>query len=63
MKIGQFNLEPKSLGLCPCGRKIYADVEKVAVMHEEPACEKFLELEPDKFLTYVRRSRGIAIEN
>jgi hypothetical protein len=57
------NLKPESLGLCPCGRQIYADVRQGAVMHEEPACKKFLELEPDKFLTYVRRSRGLAIEN
>ena len=57
------NLNPESLGLCPCGRQIYADVRQGAVVHEQPACEKFIELEPTEFLTYVRRSRGIAIEN
>jgi hypothetical protein len=56
-------LNPKDLGLCPCGKRIYVDVQHYAVIHDEPACKKFMELEPDKFLTYVRRSRGIAIEN
>lgn len=53
------NLNAEDLGLCTCGRRIYADVKQGAVMHDEPACKKFLELEPDQFLTYVRRSRGL----
>jgi hypothetical protein len=52
-------LNPEDLGLCACGRRIYADVKHGAVVHEVPFCKAFLELEPDKFLTYVRRSRGI----
>jgi hypothetical protein len=39
--------------------RIYADVEQCAVVHEIPWCKQFMELEPDEFLTYVRRSRGI----
>jgi hypothetical protein len=47
------------LGLCPCGCKIYASVSQGAVIHQVPFCKKFEELEPDDFITYVRRSRGI----
>lgn len=52
----------ESLGRCPCGKKIWADTQSYAVMHEIPYCQAFLKLEPDKFLTYVRRSRGIPDE-
>jgi len=52
----------EDLGLCVCGRRIYASRSPVAALHDEPACKAFLELEPDKFLTYVRRSRGIPDE-
>jgi len=52
-------LNPEDMGLCVCGCRIYVDAQQYAVMHEEPACKLFLDLEPDKFLTYVRRSRGI----
>jgi hypothetical protein len=50
------------LGPCVCGKEIFASNEEsgiIAVMHTEPRCRKFDELEPDKFLTYIRRSRGI----
>lgn len=47
------------LGLCVCGRKIAANADKGAVVHEVPYCEAFLKLDPLDFLTYVRRSRGI----
>jgi hypothetical protein len=57
------NVNGTNLGLCVCGRRIYADVQQGAVIHDVPVCKMFLELEPDKFLTYVRRSRGIADEN
>lgn len=52
-------LDVEYLGLCPCGRQIYADSKQGAVIHDMPACQNFLELEPDKFLTYVRESRGL----
>ena len=52
----------KPLGACPCGKAIFAIVEVCAVVHEVPYCKKFLELEPDEFLAYVRRSRGIPDE-
>jgi hypothetical protein len=52
-----FNAE--DLGRCPCGAKIYADTKRCAVVHEEPVCSPFMELEPDEFLTFVRRSRGL----
>lgn len=48
------------LGLCACGKAIYASTEEGAVAHELPPCKEFLELEPVEFLRYVRRSRGIA---
>lgn len=58
MKVELFN--PQDLGLCVCGRRIYASLQaRPAVMHELPYCEKFLELEALEFLTYVRRSRGL----
>jgi hypothetical protein len=49
----------ESLGKCVCGGEIYANVAVCAVAHSHPACAKFLELEPDEFLVYVRRARGI----
>jgi hypothetical protein len=52
-------LETSSLGLCVCGKPIYAVLYYGAVLHDLPPCAKFIELEPDEFLTYVRRSRGI----
>jgi hypothetical protein len=53
-------LDAEDLGLCPCGRRIYvpADRNQLAVIHEEPTCLPFLELEPDEFLRYVRLSRA-----
>ena len=53
------SINAEDLGLCPCGGKIYADTVRCAVAHEDPVCAKFMELEPDEFLRYVRRSRGI----
>lgn len=55
----QVKFNGESLGLCPCGREIFADVELGAVAHEKPYCQEFAELEPDKYLAYVRRSRGL----
>jgi hypothetical protein len=52
-------LKTKSLGLCVCGKRIEMVVGHAAVLHDLPPCAKFIELEPDEFLTYVRRSRGI----
>jgi hypothetical protein len=52
-------LNPEDLGLCTCGKRIYADLAQCAVMHELPYCQKFQELEALQFLAYVRRSRGI----
>jgi hypothetical protein len=48
------------LGLCPCGQPIFASSEPAAVIHGIPYCEQFLKLEPDEFLTYVRRFRRIS---
>ncbi len=59
-KVGDlWNLDPEDLGPCVCGRRIYVDEKQFAVLHDEPACKEFLDLEPDEFLTYVRRSRGL----
>ncbi len=57
--MGTQNLQVESLGMCVCGRQIYANVERGAVAHEMPECAAFEVFEPDEFLTYVRRSRGI----
>ncbi len=51
------------LGLCACGKPIFASNKQskiIAVMHEEPRCKKFDELDPVEFLIYVRKSRGIS---
>lgn len=52
----------QNLGLCPCGGKIYVSIDPPCVAHEPPTCEKFDDLEPDDFLTYVRKTRGIPAE-
>ncbi len=52
-------IECDDLGLCPCGKRIGATRKGYAVVHDDPPCQKFLELELVEFLTYVRRSRGI----
>lgn len=60
MREGDFwELNAEDCGLCVCGRRIYVDAKQFAVLHDEPACKMFLDLEPDEFLTYVRRSRAI----
>lgn len=53
------NLEVKDLGKCPCGAQLYGSVDPPAVAHSMPYCAEFNRMEPDEFLTYVRRSRGI----
>ena len=58
--------EPVDLGKCICGQPIAAtgsmdeadDDDIPAVMHKEPICTKFKELEPIDFLAYVRRIRA-----
>lgn len=52
-------IQATDLGLCACGGKIAASMNPVAVVHSIPYCKAFEMLEPDEFLTYVRRSRGI----
>lgn len=47
---------PDFEGTCPCGKKIYVDSAKYAVIHELPIGEKFRDLSPDKFLRYVRQA-------
>jgi hypothetical protein len=51
--------EFEDLGLCPCGQKIGANTQFYAVAHGVPECSEFRTMEPDEFLAYVRRSRGI----
>lgn len=50
------------LGKCPCGGEIFATDNPVGVMHTMPYCQAFNTLEPDEYLTYVRRKRGITDE-
>jgi hypothetical protein len=52
-------IEAEDLGICPCGRRIYGNRKLFAVIHEAPICDQFRKLEPDEFLKYVRRFRGI----
>jgi hypothetical protein len=51
-------LDAEDLGLCPCGRRIYADVRKTGLLHEMPMCVPFEELQPEEFLRYVRIARS-----
>ena len=44
--------------VCVCGRQVIAgDVTDgtSCIIHVEPRCRKFEELEPDEFLAYLRR--------
>ncbi len=50
------NLHPDLEGVCPCGRKFWADTKKYAVLHEWPMCDRFRCLEPHEYLRYVRQS-------
>lgn len=52
-------VEYQALGRCPCGGEIAWSMDPPSVLHAVPYCAKFLELEPDEFLTYVRRARGL----
>lgn len=56
-------LNPVPLGQCVCGATIFADTEQGAVIHGMPYCKAFEQLEPDEFLSYVRRSRGLPDPN
>jgi len=53
-------LKMQDLGLCPCGQGIAACEDPPTVAHSLPECPAFSSLEPDEFLAYVRKSRGIA---
>jgi hypothetical protein len=53
------SVQMDDLGKCPCGGRIGASAKDVSVVHSVPPCKAFEDLEPDEFLTYVRRSRGI----
>lgn len=47
---------PDLEGICPCGKKFFVDSKNYAVIHELPMCDKFRDLEPDKYLRYVRQA-------
>lgn len=49
----------QSLGTCPCGGKIAFSLDPPAVAHEPPICENFFLMDPDEFLTYIRKSLGL----
>lgn len=41
---------------CPfCGKHVAADSATFTIIHASPACEKFLELEPDDYLNACRK--------
>jgi hypothetical protein len=50
------------LGKCVCGKNIYGSISLNGVAHDLPYCNIFIKLEPDKFLTFIRKSRGIPDE-
>ena len=49
--------------ICLCGKKCYVDTPRCAVIHEMPMCKKFRDLEPDKFLRYVRQATTVIQDN
>lgn len=43
---------------CPCGQTVVAGEHvdgTMSVIHKEPLCERFVSLEPEDFLTYIRQ--------
>ena len=48
---------PITLGLCPCGQKIWAEEDPPSVVHELPACKAYRDLDALEFLAYVQRVR------
>lgn len=52
-------LDAHGLGKCPCGAEIYYTLDPPAVLHALPYCQKFIDLDVDEFLRYVRHTRGI----
>ena len=50
-------LSATDLGLCPCGKKIYANAKSGAVIHETPFCKNFEDLDPLEFIIFVRKYR------
>lgn len=42
-------------GRCPCGGKFMVAKDMPAVAHTAPTCVFFDDLEPDEYLTYVRK--------
>ena len=49
-------IECDIVATCPCGLKVYISTAQLAVGHDYPPCAKFMELDPVKFVRYVRRS-------
>lgn len=47
------------LGTCPCGKNIFVSVDDRCVAHDAPLCEAFSKMDPEEFITYVRKSRGL----
>lgn len=53
----------RDIGACPgCGGALAVCAEPPAVIHEQPACERFLRCEPDVFLAWVNQKRLAAPE-
>ncbi len=49
----------KKLLPCPCGKNVYQSLNPPVVIHSEPRCRKFDELEPLEFLRWMRRTYKI----
>jgi hypothetical protein len=48
----------EDLGLCPCGRHFYVNMDNSAVAHDVPQCRDFKQMTTDRYLQFVRESRA-----
>lgn len=48
---------------CPCGKTFLVDSTNFAIIHEMPPCAKFIELELDQYLKYVRQATTSITDN
>jgi hypothetical protein len=56
-------IRPDLGGVCPCGKKFFVDSQNYVVIHELPMCDKFRDLELEKYLRYVRRATTAITDN
>lgn len=51
-------VEARFVCYCLCGSQIYAD-DNYGLLHELPVCEPFARMEPDEFVTWLRKQKGL----